>query len=256
MPYTVVAALIAGGLFTGSLLMLELGRRLGTRRPPPSGAGPSGLGPIDGTIYGLLGLLIAFTFSGAAERFDERRHLVVDEANDIATAYLLLDLLPDVHRDPLRVLLRRYLDARLGSYATASDVAAAERERAAQLQREIWTHAVQACAAAPSPATTTLVLQSLSAMFDITTTRSAMTRIHPPTTIYLMLFGTALAASLFAGYAMGASRTRSVLHMVGFAAVLSIAIYVIIELEYPRSGLIRVDAIDETLIEVRQSMER
>ena len=40
-----------------------------------------------GAIFGLLALLIAFTFSGAANRFDDRRHLIVDEVRAIADAY-------------------------------------------------------------------------------------------------------------------------------------------------------------------------
>jgi hypothetical protein len=41
-----------------------------------------------------MGLMIAFTFSGAASRFDSRRQLIVEEANKIGTAYLRIELLP------------------------------------------------------------------------------------------------------------------------------------------------------------------
>ena len=56
--------------------------------------GAEGVGVIDGAVFALPGLLLAFTFSGAAARFDTRRHLIVEEANAIGTAYLRLDLLP------------------------------------------------------------------------------------------------------------------------------------------------------------------
>jgi hypothetical protein len=69
-----------------------------------------------------------------------------------------------------------------------------------------------------------------------------------------MLFGLALAGALLAGYGMAGGRARSWLHMVGFAAVLAGAVYVIIDLEYPRLGLIRVDAFDKALVELRDSM--
>ena len=52
------------------------------------------MGVIEGAVFALLGLLLAFTFSGAATRFEGRRHLIVEEANDIGTAYLRVDLLP------------------------------------------------------------------------------------------------------------------------------------------------------------------
>src|SRR5262245_24463182 len=82
-------------LFLAMLLCIHFGRMLGLRRRAmdPEGA-TVGLGTIEAAVLALLGLLIAFTFSGAAGRFDSRRHLVVEEANDIGTAYLRIDLPP------------------------------------------------------------------------------------------------------------------------------------------------------------------
>ena len=81
-------------LFLG-MLVLEVGWRIGARRlaEDPNGA-DAGVGAVEGAVFALLGLLIAFTFSEAASRFDTRRQLIVEETNDIGTAYLRLDLLP------------------------------------------------------------------------------------------------------------------------------------------------------------------
>ncbi len=68
-----------------------------------------------------MGLLVAFTFSGAATRFDDRRHLIVDEANAIGTAYARLDLLAPGPRQELRELFRRYVDGRLAIYRAVPD---------------------------------------------------------------------------------------------------------------------------------------
>src|SRR5262245_54295381 len=90
-------------LFLAMLLALEAGRRWGLRRralDPDRAA--SGLGSIEGTVFALLGLLIAFTFSGASNRFDARRTLAIQEANSIGTAWLRLDLLPGPAQPPLR----------------------------------------------------------------------------------------------------------------------------------------------------------
>jgi hypothetical protein len=80
-------------------------------------------------------------------------------------------------------------------------------------------------------------------------------QLHPPMVVFAMLFGLALAGALLAGYGMAGGRARSWLHMVGFAAVLAGAVYVIIDLEYPRLGLIRVDAFDTALVELRNGMK-
>ena len=82
----------AASLFVGMLLCLEIGRRFGLRRVARSGDA-SGFGAAEGAIFALFGLLVAFTFSGAAVRFDSRRALIADEANAIGTAYLRVDLL-------------------------------------------------------------------------------------------------------------------------------------------------------------------
>src|SRR5437867_3724039 len=82
-------------LFAALLASMEFGRRLARRRLALlDDGGQAGTGVVDGAIFALFGLLVAFTFSGAAQRFDHRRDLIVAEANDIGTAYLRLDLVP------------------------------------------------------------------------------------------------------------------------------------------------------------------
>jgi hypothetical protein len=251
-------ALFTMGLFFGMLLLLEAGRRIGIRRAAqdPEKA-RAGLGAVDGAVFGLMGLLVAFTFSGAVARFDARRQLIVEETNDIGTAYLRLDLLPASTQPALRDSFRRYVESRLAVYGKLPDIAAAKDElaKSAQLQRDIWTQTVAACRAAESPATTTLLVSALNAMIDITTSRTMAAQMHPPLSIFVMLFGLCLASALLAGYGMAASTTRSWLHMVGFAAVTALAVYVILDIEFPRFGLIRIDAFDQALVELRESMD-
>jgi len=101
-----------------------------------------------------------------------------------------------------------------------------------------------------------LLLPALNAMIDITTTQVMATQMHPPMVVFAMLFGLALAGSLLAGFGMTGGRVRSRFHMIGFALVMAVAVYVILDIEYPRLGLIRVDAFDQALIDLRESMNR
>jgi hypothetical protein len=78
---------------------------------------------------------------------------------------------------------------------------------------------------------------------------------HPPTIVFVMLFGSVLASSLLAGYGMAGAKSRSWVHTLGFAAMTAVAVYVILDLEFPRVGLIRVDAFDQALVELLQSMK-
>jgi hypothetical protein len=253
-PY---APLIAFALFLAMLVILEAGRRIGIRRraQDPAEAG-RGRGTVEGAVFALLGLLIAFTFSAAAARFDARRALVVEESNDIGTSWLRLDLLPAEAQPPLRDLFRRYLDSRIEVYRKMPDLRAAlaELDRSTRLQGEIWTRAVAACRQVDDPATTSLVLSALNDMIDITTTRTWAAQTHTPGIIFVLLVFFALAGSLLAGFAMSEAKERSWLHAVGFSALLAATIYVIGDLEYPRIGLIRLDAMDQVLVDLRKSM--
>jgi hypothetical protein len=78
MEYGLFASLLAVGPFPGMLVLLEVGRRIGVHRleQDPEGA-RAGVGTVEGAVFALLGLLIAFTFSGAASRFDARRQLII-----------------------------------------------------------------------------------------------------------------------------------------------------------------------------------
>jgi hypothetical protein len=112
MSHGAIVFWFTSSLFVGMLLFLEVGRRLGMRLKDDSSAAAEGIGAVDGAVFAVLGLLIAFTFSGATTRFDSRRQLIVGETNNIGTAYLRLDVLPADAQPALREGFRRYLDAR------------------------------------------------------------------------------------------------------------------------------------------------
>lgn len=245
--------IFAALLFLGLLLCMEFGRRLGRRRlARDPDALDAGTGAVDGMVFALLGLLVAFTFSGAASRFDDRRALIVTEANDIGTAYLRIDLLPEAARAPLREAFHRYVDSRMASYAR--DISEADfnasHEKTKGIQAEIWTMAVEAGRRPDAqPAANMLLLPAINEMIDITSTRAAAIRIHPPWPIFVMLILTALVCALLAGNAMLKSRSPNWIHILGFAAITTITMYVIADLEYPRRGLIQADALDQMLKE-------
>src|SRR5258706_13691137 len=127
MNFPAIGILTVLGMIGGTFCMLEIGRRFGARRlaQDPEGA-QAGTGAVDGAVFGLMGLLIAFTFSGAASRFDARRQLVIQEANAIGTAWLRIDLVAANGQGSLREKFRRSVDTRIAVYEKLPDVQAAK----------------------------------------------------------------------------------------------------------------------------------
>lgn len=153
-------------------------------------------------------------------------------------------------------MFRRYLDARLAVYEKIPDWKAvnAELAKVNGLQGDIWSRATAACRESANPLTAQLI-PALNEMFDIASTRTAAAQIHPPAIIFIMLGVPALMSSLLAGYAMAGGKSRSWIHVIGFALILASTVYVILDLEFPRLGIIRIDAFDRVLVDLRQSMK-
>jgi hypothetical protein len=256
MTNAALAVAVFTGFFVAMLACLEVGRHLG-RRAFAADRKPAGLVPVETVAFGLLGLLLALTVSGAAERLDRRRAQIVEEANDIGTAWLRLDILPAAVQPKLREHFRRYTDSRIVTYRTvaASGLKAARAEfaRSRAIQQEIWADAIAGSRDVPQAAV--VLLPALNAMFDITTTRLAAAQMHPPRIVYLVLALLSLACGFLVGYEMGASDVPSWPHVVVLALLLSVTLYVILDFEYPRLGLIRIDDFDEFIVQVRASMD-
>jgi len=256
MAFTLIAGAAAVALFFGMLGLQEYGYRRGRARAvryPESSR--RGLGSVEAAVYGLLGLLIAFSFSGAGTRFENRRDQIIAEANALSTAYLRLDVLPAERQPSLREKFRSYVDARLSIYRKLPDIDAAEAElaRANALQGEVWKEAVEASLVGDRMAVLSL-LPALNEAFDIATARTAAAYWHPPLALFGVLMVVALLSSYLVGDGMSESPTASRLHMVTYAAVLAIVVYVIIDLEFPRFGLIRLTDVDRFLAATRDAM--
>jgi hypothetical protein len=234
------------------LLCVPVGRWLGPRLGKPDGDSAASM---NGAVFALLGLMLAFTFSGAMSRFEARRGLMLEETNAVGTAYLRIDLLPAENRPALRELFRQYVQARLDTCVdVGSPASLAAYARSLALQGEIWTEALVAIRASGNAAVLSQVTGALNAMFDMATRQAAVVYSHPPPVIYLALFLMACIAALLVGAGL-AGKPVPWLQVITFVLTLVITVYIILDLEYPRLGLIRVDAADEMLHSVLRSMK-
>jgi hypothetical protein len=252
----VLPILVVCGLFAAVLLSIEVGHRIGIRHRSRMPPGHKPVYPtVENSVFALMGLLIGFTFYGAGSRFDARRNLIVREANAIGTTYLRLDLLPPDTQPELRQAFRSYVHSRLEVYRNIADreTLNAAMDQSFALQRSVWKQAVDATKES-GPAEKSLVLTTLNEMIDITTEQAVALITHPPFAVFAMLTLMVIASSGLVGYTMSTAEVRDWPSTLIFALTISLALYVILDYEFPRVGFIRIDPVDQVLVETLKQM--
>jgi hypothetical protein len=259
MTSVVLPLAIAAGLIGLLWVSAWAGRTLGQRRRSFDGPEPAHLGAVQGAILGLLGLLLGFSFSGAMSRFVDRQDIIVREANAIGTAWLRADLLSESHRAQVRSILSRYLDERLRLFGAGStgEGKAIERELAG-IHASLWAAAIEGVR--DQPTATAMVLNPVNEIADLLATRNNATHRHIPATTLIVLlacaavsvasvsYSTAASGKSKGGDACVAARVPTAI----LALLIGATLWVIIDLDYPSRGVIRIS--DEPLREARESM--
>lgn len=233
------------------LLAVEAGFRLGRwreRRSEHEKEMP--VGAIVGALLGLLAFLLAFTFGLAANRYEIRRALVLDEANAIGTTYLRAELLPEPHGKEVRDLLRQYVDVRLEGAEPGKTEAAMVRSE--ELQRQLWSHAVATGEKKPTPVTA-LFISSLNDVIDLHAKRVTMgVRNRLPITIWGALYFTAIVAMAGVGYHAGLTSATRTIASLALVLTFSGILWLIADLDRPQEGLMKVS--QQAMIDLRNSI--
>ena len=254
--YSVNEWVIALALLGLLLLTVEVGYRLGDRVPPglPDSAKPPVLA-ISGAIFGLLALLLGFTFSMALNRYDQRKELVVQEANAIGTTYLRAELLPEPERSAVAGLVRSYVDARLDFFNLRDDQAQFKNviDRTEKLQGELWSQVANVVQKGDRPVTTGLFVQTVNELIDLHKERVAATENHVPESVLLLLILVALMVAMLVGYGCGLEKRRHLFSTSVMALLIGVVIIVIMDLDRPHRGLIRVG--QQSMIRLRDSIK-
>lgn len=253
---------VLSGLFVGLTAVASVvgfvagrtyARKLVTQDPEALRAG---VGTVSAGVFGLLSLLLAFTFAGAERRFDERRSLILEETNTIGTAYRRIDLLPPDAQPRLRAAFIHYIDERLATYRSLPniDAARAHKRESERLQDAIWSAALAASALPSDSATKMLTVNVLNPMLDITTTRHGAAETHPPFAVYILLGALTTFCFFLLGFDIAPVKAFSRAHVVGFAVIVLLTLWVVLNFETPRLGFIQVEPMDHFLYDLRATM--
>lgn len=246
--------LIAAILFVSMVAVIELGGWLGLRRADTTSKSlKSQLNALQGSLLGILALLLGFTFSQSLQRYDTRSAAVVDEANAIGTAYLRVDLVPTDIRADSHSLMRDYIETRIEAGTISLD-RQEERDRviarSLEIQNELWQRGTKAAWTSDRPATANLYLQSLNELIDSNSSRNAALGRHVPELVLFLLYGTFLLTGSLVGYASGVSGVRASRGTYALVTLIVVLVFIIIDLDRPRRGLIEVD--QSSLIDLRE----
>lgn len=210
------------------------------------------IGAINGTLLGLLGLLLAFTFSMSSSRFDNRRSIVIEEANDIGTAILRTDLYPDSIRQLLRNNFKEYVEARINHYEAGRDwnKTIYYYLKADSISKVLWNIVTNDAKVNNVFLRTAQMVPALNAMIDITTSRRAAGESTVPDSIMYFLFILCFCSAFLLGYDNKSGKIDWIL-VCGLAIMLSITVYNIIDLDRTRSGFINMDVPNQKIVELR-----
>ena len=255
--------LLAAGVYIGLFLLLYLSVKLGylfgmqRRKDDKTTGNVYGVVKVaEGTVFALLGLLIAFTFSGAYDRFENRKLKIIEEINAIEEAYNSVDLLKPSFQPPMRNLIKQYADHRIETYKRIAEFTGFEQElhRVDDILNKVWLKAVATIKANNDETTSLLFIPYINNMLNIGKTRVLITRIHPPIPIFGLLIGLAALSAFLVGHGMAKDKKFNVLYTLCFVIITAFTLYVIIDLEFPRVGMIRVDQFDHLLSEMRNDL--
>ena len=256
--YGIDATLIAAALLVAMLLVIEAGYRLGrAHEREESTTAKAHVNAIQASLLGILALLLGFTFSSALQRFDARSEAVIAEANAIGTAWQRSSLLPDSHRAQAQAALRDYLDVRIVANGSTMDNykgVTALRVDTTRAQARLWDVARRAATADPDPVTTGLFAEAVNVLTDAYVRRNAALDRRVPEVVLFLLLGTFLMAGVVVGFATGVAGHRPSLASHVMVALIAILVFIILDLDRPRRGLVQVD--EDSLLELRAEFNR
>lgn len=231
--------MIAGALVFGLIAALFVGEMFGRRvsRERNASVGTQ-VGAIQGAMLGLLGLFLGFSFAGASGRFMERQDLIVQEANAIGTAFLRAEMLDEPERTMLRSELASYVSHRLSvSDRPNFKVTASDVQRITGHHDAMWR--ITREGVERKPGVMVALLGPVNDVIDLHTTRLAAGRKHLPVLVLSLLLACSVLATGVLGFGCGASGRGSMFMGTALCVVMAASLWATIDLDHPRSGLIR-----------------
>lgn len=233
LPILVVFLLITALM----LLAIELGFRLGRyRRSLLKDQEPKDIGLLVGATLTLLAFVLVFQVGTADQRYDNRRRLVVVDANSIGTAFLRAGYLEEPYRSESRELYRSYAHLRLAMAYGELPVESAGIP-SGEIHSALWAQAEELARAHPESEMISIYIQALNEMIDVHSERTTAMMARLPFGSMIWVFMLALLTMVIIGYHTGLSGDHNLIAFIGLALVFAAVIALIVDLDRPQQGL-------------------
>jgi hypothetical protein len=213
-------------------------KNIGTDKEAPM----SRVSSIQAGLMGLLGVMLAFSFSLSSQRYEKRRELVIDESLKIGAAYFRAGLLPDTLKRNLRGLLEEFLDSRIQFYQpeNTGEQMLEIQKKSENLEVLLWANTAKLGKSTPNLNTNVNIL-ALNEMIDKTNTISSEFQTRVPISIFMLLVFISICTLLIIGYSNGITMKKNI----GFAIILNLVLcsilLLIIDMDRPTNGFFRAD---------------
>jgi hypothetical protein len=198
---------------------------------------------LEQSLLGVLALMVGFSFLMALTRFEARRESVLNEANAIGTTALRARLLPEPHRTESLKLLREYVQIRVNDIPSAKSLTQLPDviNRSNQIHEALWQQVKAVSVKDNNLVPTGLFIQTLNDMIDNQGKRLSALRNQIPEEVLISLFAIAAVSCGFAGYASRLDPLRTRLPAVITAGLVCAVIFVLLDLDAPSAGFIKID---------------
>ena len=223
------------------LVAAEIGFQIGSwaqRRDPEMGKVLL-TGPVVGGMLGLMAFLLAFCIGIVINQHNERKAMVVTDANAIGTAYLRADFLNENDRNATHALMQEYVEVRL---AAAADLTLfdSSRTRSEEIHSQLWSIVSQNVAQGEDSAIMALFVDSINEVIDVHTLRLTAIDLRLPRQLGIVLYAATLFSFLLVGVSSSANGKRDTITILLFALAFVTVFILIIDLDRPQEGLLTV----------------
>jgi hypothetical protein len=241
LPVDIDAAAVAAAVAVAMVVGWLAGRRRGRRlRVVLEREGKLAVSKFVDASLAVLGLLLAFTFSMALSKHDQRRLMVVTDSNAIGDFYTCASLLKEPVRTKLRTVIRDYAALRLDLSKRADNNSGAFENALSQFQKmhDQMFELVSEALADGTPIAVSLT-NTLNGVTSSQAARLAAVRDRLPASIVLLLLLSAVISAMLVGREQGVSDEADIAGTVCFILLISFVIYVTLDLDQPNRGIIR-----------------